>query len=518
MLPYFHPISLAIYALSVFTYICWQKYCRNKKIRAWGCEEAQHQVSGLRYGFSLLRAAYDRQWLPFLEQQHHQYGHTFRFSMANNNMIFTISPDNIQTVLSTKFSDFGMAPSRQRAWKPFLGKGIFTLDGEAWSHSRKMITPMFAQKRWSDFTQFDRLVDRFLAGLPTDGSTIDIEDQLEQLFLMSTTNYFLGEDAATSPLFRLNGSEQNTTSSTHGQRFSEAIKRSERMTAWRTILSQVYWVFNTRTYHRDNRTIQNFADYFADRAVERRKMGKVEQSDPGFTYLDSLAEHASDRQALRSQISQVFIAASRDPPSLLASTFYLLARHPRVWDKLQAEIREVFGDDLSNPREEINMATLSKMSYLRHVLDEALRLIPPVPFNMRVALRDTTLPMGGGPDGSSPIFIRKGDRVCYSTAALHKREDIWGSDACAFRPERWEDLQLQPCEFIPFNFGPRICPGQHYAIAQTSYVLVKVMQRFNGLEPAQADQFPVTQPIIDEKLTTSHYDGVSVRLLRSASA
>lgn len=52
-------------------------------------------------------------------------------------------------------------------------------------------------------------------------------------------------------------------------------------------------------------------------------------------------------------------------------------------------------------------------------------------------MRDTVLPTGGGPDGSSPVLVRKDTIVHFSTYALHRRKDLWGDDAEEFRPERW---------------------------------------------------------------------------------
>ena len=72
------------------------------------------------------------------------------------------------------------------------------------------------------------------------------------------------------------------------------------------------------------------------------------------------------------------------------------------------------------------------------VLSIALRLDPPVPSNSRIASKDTVLPLGGGPDGLSPVFVRKGTMIAYHVTAMHRRKDIWGEDACEFKPERWE--------------------------------------------------------------------------------
>ena len=72
---------------------------------------------------------------------------------------------------------------------------------------------------------------------------------------------------------------------------------------------------------------------------------------------------------------------------------------------------------------------------------KALRLHPIVPGNGRVAIVDTTLPVGGGPDGKSPIFIKAGQQVNYVVYVMHRRKDLYGEDADEFRPERWESFR-----------------------------------------------------------------------------
>jgi len=113
----------------------------------------------------------------------------------------------------------------------------------------------------------------------------------------------------------------------------------------------------------------------------------------------------------------------------------------------------------------------------------ALRLHPVVPRNEREAIRDTVLPLGGGKDGFSPIFVPKGTLVSYSLYALHRRADFYGPEAEKFRPERWEEGSLQPpWGYLPFNGGPRICIGQQYALTEVGYVLVRMAQEFQVLE------------------------------------
>ena len=76
---------------------------------------------------------------------------------------------------------------------------------------------------------------------------------------------------------------------------------------------------------------------------------------------------------------------------------------------------------------------------------------------------DTYLPRGGGPDGQSPLFVKKGTPVLYSVFAMHRRKDLYGDDADDYRPERWDGLR-PGWGFLPFNGGPRICLGREYTL------------------------------------------------------
>lgn len=116
----------------------------------------------------------------------------------------------------------------------------------------------------------------------------------------------------------------------------------------------------------------------------------------------------------------------------------------------------------------------------QNTMNETLRLYPVVPFNLRLALKDTTLPRGGGPDGLSPIGILKDTPIGYSTLVMQRRADLT-PDVLAFSPERWQTWQPKPWNYIPFNGGPRICIGQQFALTEMGYTIVRMLQRYKGL-------------------------------------
>lgn len=84
-----------------------------------------------------------------------------------------------------------------------------------------------------------------------------------------------------------------------------------------------------------------------------------------------------------------------------------------------------------------------------------------MPLLGRIAIRDTYVPHGGGPDGLSPLFIPKNSRMPYAMYSLHRNKETYGPDAEEFKPDRWADPNLRPgWNFVPFGGGPRVCLGK----------------------------------------------------------
>lgn len=105
-----------------------------------------------------------------------------------------------------------------------------------------------------------------------------------------------------------------------------------------------------------------------------------------------------------------------------------------------------------------------------------------------MCLKDTTLPLGGGPDGKSPIFVQKGDVVQVNKSVMHRDKDVWGEDADEYRPERWENLRPF-WNFVPFGGGPRRCPAQLLVTTEASYLIARFARRFKSLASADAKPY-----------------------------
>lgn len=455
---------------------------------------------------------------------------TFRIRQMGRETITTTDPKNIQAVLATQFKDFELGVMRQRSLHPLLGTGIvsnfktsdactcrhprhtrltneqFTADGEAWTRSRGLLRPQFTREQISQLDLEEDHVQKAMIALPVDGATgwtadTDIQTIFFRLTIDSATEFLFGESVE-SQMAAVNGSSKD--------QFAYYFDKSQWYSAHRARLEKLYFLANNKESRHSNDQVHAFVDHFVQNALDivqnEKRNGIIDEEKSGpYVFLHALANTTQDPVELRSQLLNILLAGRDTTASLLSWTVLLLARHPATFHQLRRAILDDFGS-YKNPKP-ITFAGLKSCQPLQHCLNESLRLFPVVPLNRRTAVRDTTIPRGGGPDGSQPIYVRKGQPVGYNVHLLHRRKDIWGPDAEEFRPERWLNRKAG-WDYIPFNGGPRICIGQQFALTEAGYVLVRLLQRFDDIQdvyPERAIRYGLT-------LTSCPADPVTVRL------
>ena len=372
---------------------------------------------------------------------------------------------------------------------PLLGNGIFTADGKAWEHSRALLRPQFARDMVSDLDLEERHVQNMMRALPVDQgwtSQTDLQLLFFRLTLDSACEFLFGESVGSQVanlpenLSALSGEDVTRDEKT----FASAFDRSQAWLSTRFRLLDKYWLLDTPDFRRSCKQVHDFCDSFVRRALNPEfKEKELEKGSSGgkekYVFLDALVQHTRDPIELRSQLLNILLAGRDTTASLLGWFFYLLARHPATFEKLRATIIEDFGTYKNTS--DITFATLKNCQYLQHSLNETLRLYPVVPVNSRRAVRDTTIPRGGGPDGLSKVFVKKDQQIDYSVHAMHRRKDLWGEDADDFKPERWAGKK-PGWEYLPFNGGPRICIGRTYISSGR-----RLLQRLTSLTLVQSN-------------------------------
>lgn len=342
-----------------------------------------------------------------------------------------------------------------------LGNGIFSQSGVDWKHSREMMRPQFTRDQVSDLDLEERHVQNLMSALDVkmkpDGTSheVDLQDLFFRLTLDSATEFLLGE-SADSQVQEISGypRERNSATALKDIDFAYSFDKGQMGVATRARFGPMYWVWTSSEFRRSIKQCNRFMDHYVQRALnkglrESEKERDLEKKNKKkYVFLDAIAEQTQDPIELRSQLLHILLAGRDTTASMLGWLFFSLAKDPARYKKLRAAILEDFGT-YSEPKE-ITFSNLKNCQYLQYCNNETLRLYPVVPVNARYAVKDGTLPTGGGPDGKSPIFVPKGHSVEYSVYILHRRKDLWGPDAEEFIPERWEGRKVG-WEYVPFN-------------------------------------------------------------------
>ena len=442
--------------------------------------------------------------------------HTVQVRLIDYELVVTRDPENVRAALATQSQDFDIGHNRAQSFKPLLGVGIFTSRGEAWKHSRQLVRPQFSREQISDLDLAERHVQALSKRLTTSANgwtdPLDLQPLFYNFTLDTTTEFIYGhsvhsQDPSSRPVLptvKGLGAPDRASLGAHLDAGKAWIETRGAFWKW-------YWLISSKDFDYHCKEVHTFVDWFVQLKLQQQHQPSTETpplQKPKFILLDELAKQTRNPLELRNETLAVLTAGRDTTGALLGWVFYFLARQPRVYAKLRSIILAEFGPSASSA--EITFAKLRGCQYLQYVINESFRVAAVIPLNERVCIKDTTLPRGGGPDGTQPVFIPKGRQVLLANYAMQHRADIWGNDVEEFRPERWEGRKVG-WEFVPFGGGPRVCPGrklaltfpfrystsspfrllsfansrlriEQFGLTETSYVVARLLQRFDGLE------------------------------------
>ena len=163
--------------------------------------------------------------------------------------------------------------------------------------------------------------------------------------------------------------------------------------------------------------------------------------------------------------------------NMISWTLYLLAKHSDVQSRCVGEIKKVMQKGVSISSE------LERLVCMRKVIDESIRLYPPVPVFFRQALKDDEI------DG---IRIPSDAAVEISPFITHRHPGFW-EDPEKFDPSRFDSHVVEkrhPFAYFPFGAGARECIGKHFAITETLIILVCILKKFRLELAVQEDITP----------------------------
>ncbi len=315
-----------------------------------------NNVIGLQTIRENVAAFKEHRVLKCIMDRYGRLGNTHHYKTMTVDMINTIEPENLKTIMATKFKDFYLPDRRKDAFMPLLGAGIFTSDGHAWQQSRDLIRPNFVRSQVGDLGTFESHVSQLIKCVPRDGSTVDLQDLFFKLTIDSATEFLFGE--STNTLSRED--EFNA-------RFAQAFNRSQEEIASGVRTGKISRFWRSKAFSEDIKFIHQFVDQYVHKGLAYRRAfdsgEKNEDEDGRYVFLYELSKATSDPVQIRSELLNVLIAGRDTTASLLANIFFTLARRPEIWAKLRKEVDILAG-------KKPTFEQIKDMKYLRAVMNE----------------------------------------------------------------------------------------------------------------------------------------------------
>ncbi|WP_137286821.1 cytochrome P450 [Halorussus salinisoli] len=391
---------------------------------------------------------YARDPFDFERRMHREYGDVVRWKLPGGWMYHLADPDHIEHVLVQNNGNYVKGEAFQETLGPVLGNGLLNAEGEFWRRQRHLVEPAFHPDRISTYAEM--MVDASERGTTgwRDGETRDVHAEMTALTLEIVGRALFGVDLRDESVrvgealeVVMAGSEFSLTDllpeaiPTPGRRrFDAAVETLERVVA---------------------------------RIVRERKRNPTDEDVVSMllSARDEAGEGMSDRQVY-DEVMTLLLAGHETTALALTFTFFLLAQHGDVERKLVAELERELGGDPPT------MADVGDLTYLERVVQESMRLYPPVPGIVREPVED---------DRVGDYRIPAGVTVSMSQHVVH-RDPRWYDDPMAFRPERWTDgfrESLPRLAYFPFAAGPRRCIGDRFALLEARLVLATILQEYH---------------------------------------
>ena len=368
-LPGLYQVLLGSIALYTSYYIYWQLTVganQRRIIREHGCKPVKQNseynswkektfgIKAFRENFKAFR---EHRLLETARGRLQRHGNTLQVHLLRTPLYITIEPENLKTIMATKFKDWNLPDRRKSAFQPLLGDGIFTTDGAAWHHSRELLRPNFVRSQIGDLATFEGHVRQLIEAIPKDGSTVDLQELFFRLTIDSATEFLFGE--STNSL---------ASSNVSNTRFAEAWNRAQESTGEIARTGMLGKLFrNATTFSEDVKYVHDFVDRFVQRGLDYRKAHDLEKaegkSEERYVFLHELVKQTNDPMQLRSELLNILLAGRDTTASLLSNTWFILSRRPDIWERLQSEVETLGGETPT-------FAQIKDMKYLRQVLNE----------------------------------------------------------------------------------------------------------------------------------------------------
>ncbi len=339
--------------------------------------------------------------------------------------------------------------------RPVFGKSMITIDGALWQKIRRPQQAAFHPNKFEEYFPFlmeaIRTKSEIWSEYAKSGETVEMVEQTWTLAADMVCKALFDRKMPFNPHVVFSMVKTYTDVMNHKEIHQKKVagelddvgeaEAAKAMKHWGAIPEEVL-----------------AAPILLDREKTLLKMILEAEADPDFPEFD--------HQQVIDEMKQYLWAGTETTALTLAWCLYLLSQNPGTADKIRAEADKICGD------EEPTWDQVAQLSYTRQVIQETMRLYPPLWALIRVAAGDDVI------DGHE---IHKGDKVVMCTYLIHHSPNYWNNPE-KFDPERFSPERMKKrvkYSYLPFSAGKRACIGGALSQIENMLALVTLLRRFD---------------------------------------
>jgi cytochrome P450 len=423
-----------------------------------------------------------------------RYGDIVRMRIGRHRVFFLAHPDHVRHVLSTRQENYPKAG--YDPLEPLIGNGLLRNESDSWRTHKRLMQPYLRGAHLTRLVpSMAAVVERVLHDWRRRSSSgpfvADIDEEMTRIALGIVSATLFGQDL---------GDRGTEIGEALGFVLGTGVARITNPLSPPLFLP-------TPTNVRLRRALGTLDDAVYS-LIDRRRMDPSESADLLSHLVAEFDPGASpdrkdrDRKQLRDEIMTLLTAGHETTAKALCWALLLLSRHPDFAEDLAEETRSLLGG--SAPGHEnvvLREHGSSRLNRVRMLLDETLRLYPPVVALAR-AVREE--------DEVNGCRIPAGSRVIVSQYATHRHPRFW-DDPESFVPERFTPehaAEQHRYAYFPFGAGPRACIGSIFATVEAQVALAMIVREF---EFRPADDQPVE---LESRFTLRPRNGLRLLVAR----
>ncbi len=392
--------------------------------------------------------------MQMLLRMSEKYGGVIPINLKNQRLVFLSDVSHFRHVL---VKNSGNYEKYFDGLIPIFGKSMITIDGALWQKVRKPQHGAFHPKKFEEY--FPYLLDAIGSKenrwntLAESGEVVEMVEETWTLACEMVCKALFDREMPFNPHHIFGAVKAYTNVMNHKsirlkKNAGELVEVADEdagkaMETWGSVPDMVL-----------------NADSIANRETTLLTMLENAEANPDLPEFD--------HQQVVDEMKQYLWAGTETTALTLAWCLYLLSTHPEIKEKVRQEAITVCGDNADPTWENIN-----DMVYTRQVIQETMRLYPPVWALIRTAAEDDEI------DG---VQIKAGDNIVLCSYAVHHSSKFW-DDPEKFDPDRFSKENLKDhtkFAYVPFGAGKRVCIGGALSQIENMMALAQLVRKFDA--------------------------------------